>query len=152
MSTAITNIRGTAFRNGYLWPTESWALCRTHPTYFGRWRFGIVALSNGLFAVNGQDYAIRENKDGSLVNNFPTRDGALRASAARLIREMRTSKAWPAMFDGLEGERLQVAITWVLETVAAEIGQPVKRLVSIPEPVELVPSGLEGLPLFAKTL
>lgn len=157
----IESLDGTRPYNMYLWPTEDWwangsvekyskvPRYKMIGEYFdSRWNFGIVALKDGRFSVEGSVYSIEKGVDaaGHKVV-FDTRSEAIRTAAARIIGEARGSRKWPSgCFGALAGKELEKFINWTLAIVAIECGEKPTTPVRVFEPApEKKPS---GLPLF----
>lgn len=78
--------------NYFLRPTEEWWISQLSQfEHIGeRYYFQCVHLSGGIFATDGCVYGIERGLDGyGLKIVFETREQAIRASAARMIRTMR---------------------------------------------------------------
>lgn len=136
--------------NHYLWPTESWwpeDRDLGHCVH-SRWHFGIVALADGRFSVEGSVFSIERNTDGfGRPCVFGSRTEAIRTAAARMLRMARRSRKWEAFGTGkLEGSRLAAVINWARQIVARETGEQDPRLVHVKEPPPI--RHKTGLPLF----
>lgn len=144
----IQRADGTRPYNHYLWPTESWWAVRDLDQHFdGRWHFGIVALMDGRFSTCGEVWSIEENSDDGRQCVYFSREEAIRAAAARMIRIARASRAWENIFHGgLKGPRLAQLINWTRIVVARETGEQSPKPITIKEPPP-VPRKT-GLPLF----
>ncbi len=139
----IERVDGVRPYNRYLWATEDWWANRELDDRFSsRFHFGIIALSDGRFSVEGTVTAIEENSYGGELCVFETRTLAIRIAAARLIVLARASRDWDG---GLKGLRLAELINWVRSVVAKETGTPVRKPVVIKEPPQERPS--TGFPL-----
>ncbi|HLP66735.1 MAG TPA: hypothetical protein VK181_04375 [Rhizobium sp.] len=149
----LRDINGRAPTNDYFYFTDWWWANKQ----FGysvdcRWNFGIVALADGRFSVDGCVYAIEKNNcNGHWEKHRPcvydTREQAIRVAAARLIRIARASRRWTGLFTGkLEGERLALVVNWIRAVVARETSQPTPTPITIYEPPK--PRPKTGLPLF----
>jgi hypothetical protein len=146
--------------NMYLWPTDGddfWAsggvsfvgekFRGINRNFSSRWRFSIVSLKDGRFSTSGCVYDIeRGHEHGGRQCVFSTRTAAIRAAAARMLREARQSRKWKNNFDSLTDEALEKLVNWTRAIVAEETGKPKPAPVHIlprPEPVKRT-----GLPLF----
>lgn len=125
---------GTVPYNGYLWPTESW--WPGHEPEFrtriqGHWHFGIVALNDGRFAVDGIVSHIEansttpyrgENEPTGLKVVFATRTEAIRIAAARMIRNILRSqhrhRQRSLNWDLMDRETITDVINWTRAKVA----------------------------------
>lgn len=162
--------------NSYLWPTESWWPDREpgQRSWDATWHFGIVALWDGSFAVNGFIWQIECNdrrsswhqREGQLhrPNNFPTRRQAIRTAAADVLRQLRNARHRRP--DWLRGPDWQSRVTrdgahwvdvcnWVRRTVHRETGYPCRppRLATYtPPPPPTAPDLAADLPLFGGAL
>lgn len=149
--------------NGYLWPTESW--WPGHENHFrnsvsGRYYFGIIALNDGRYSIDGNVSHIARNTDNlyprkddypGLPVVFPSREMAIRICAARMIKDIR---AWRFMddrnfyciFDKMSRKTMEQVINWTRSIVSQECG-----LVKLPKPISMpeppppppAPTGLE---------
>ena len=142
--------------NGYLWPTEDWwpghsvELRNRVPN---QWHFGIIALSNGSFSIDGVVYHIENNYDDpqngyyNPAQNrkvvFSTRREAIRTAAARLIREIRRSHYW-----GADRPRMVRIINWILSQVAIATSHKT-TVIEYRNPPAVIANHWIGLPLFA---
>ena len=159
----IKRADGTVPFNGYLWPTESWwpgheAEFRTR--IHGQWHFGVVALNDGRFAVEGSvaqiqantetPYRRKDEPEGRKVV-FSTRTEAIRVAAARMIQQIlltRHSK-YVSLWDRMDRRTMSDVINWTRAKVAAECQTEPPALISLPEPPAPPPPRPEaGLPLF----
>lgn len=157
----IRAIDGKEPFNMYLWPTDGddwWASGGVQyvgerfrgidRNFSSRWRFSIVALNDGRFSTSGCVYDIeRGHEYGGRQCVFSTRAAAIRAAAARMIREARQSRTWKNILsDRLTDEDLEKLVNWTRAIVAEETGKPEPapmRILPRPEPVKPT-----GLPLF----
>ena len=100
-----------------------------------RWHFDVVALADGRFSTVGQVTAIERGTDshGRQVV-FPDRIAAVRAAAARMIRQARDSRDWGPMSGKLEGALLAMVINWASDVVARESGRPRPRSAKVAAP------------------
>ena len=133
--------------NHHLWHTEFY--CAGHESrtrhIHTRWAFGIIALLDGRFSIEGSVRAIEKNDYSGRPVVFPTRVEALRTAAARMIRIARRSGSWDYQFGGLKGEKLATVINWARNVVARETDKPEPKPVSVKDiPVYR----RTGLPLF----
>jgi len=144
----IERIDGVRPYNHYLWDTESWWANRDLDFRIdSRWHFGIVALADGRFSVNGCVFSIERNEYAKKPIVFVSRTVAIRTAAARMIRTARHSKEWQGLlYGGLKGSRLATVINWARGVVAKETGKSEPRPVQIKEPPP--PYRPTGLPLF----
>ncbi len=127
----IRRLDGVKPYNGYLWPTESWWANQELAAYVdSRWHFGIVALADGRFAVEGTVSAIERNEYAGQPVVFATRTAAIRTAAARLLILARKSQRWPAG-TGLHGQYLAAVINWIRQVVAHQTGGPAPKLITI---------------------
>jgi hypothetical protein len=69
---------------------------------------------------------------------YATREAAIRADCARMIRLMRASRKWKSSFDSLEGEQLGIAINWALRTCAKACAEPPPKEVFVKPVVPLI--------------
>jgi hypothetical protein len=154
--------------NSYLWPTESW--CAWHEPGRGGWqvgRFGIVALWDGSFAVNGFLWQIEKNNRRSVLvetkdqlhrpNNFPTRHQAIRAAAADCLRLLRVTRRSKHCNDRVsrDPQHFVDVCNWVRLTVHRETGHPCRppRLATYaPTTPPTTPDLAADLPLFGGQL
>jgi len=155
----IEAINGKRPYNMFLWPTEDWwangcmerfskphRYTWIHDNFDSRWHFGIVALKDGRFATDGSVYDIEKGVDHSGRSVvFDTRAAAIRAAAARVIKQACWARNWTG-FGRLSREDCEAFINWARGIVAMETGKPAPSPVKvmIPAPVKK-PS---GLPLF----
>jgi len=129
--------------NHYLWPLESdqyWAGRELgHHRFSSRWHFSAIALADGRWLADG---FVRH--DESQMRFFPTRQAAMRHSAAELIRTIRHARKWPKgyMSDHVSPADYVVLVNWILRT----LGRPPLPLTVKPEPK---PPPWADLPLFA---
>src|SRR5690349_4692838 len=145
----IERADGTRPFNHYLWPTESWWAgrdLRSHQIHI-RWNFGIVALADGRFSIEGCVYSIEKNEYSGKPCVFSTRIEAIRMAAARMIRIARASRNWESYgCGGLKGSSLATVINWARKVVAQETGKPTPEPIQIKEPPPV--RRATGLPLF----
>lgn len=151
----IERADGSRPYNGYLWPTESWWANRELDfRIHSRWNFGIIALADGRFSINGHVDRIELNNETYEWEKrapkpcvFNTRAEAIRYAAARLIRNARQSRQWEGWMNGqLQGAELARVINWIRAIVARETGQPEPAPIAVKEPPK--PRPKTGLPLF----
>lgn len=156
--------------NSYLWPTESWWPDREpgQRNWDSTWHFGIVALWDGSFAVNGFVSHIEKNNrrcnwekiDGQLhrANNFPTRRQAIRTAAADVLRRLRRARHSGANWQNRvtrDGQHWVDVCNWVRLVVHRETGHPCRppRLATYtPPPPPPAPDLAADLPLFGGEL
>jgi hypothetical protein len=148
--------------NGYLWPTESW--WPGHENQFrnrvsGSYNFGIIALNDGRYSVEGCVSHIAKNTNNlyphkddppSLPVVFPRRETAIRISAARMIKDIRVwrfhdDRNFICCSDKMSRKTMEQVINWTRSIVAQECG-----LVKLPTPISIpepppppAPTGLE---------
>ena len=143
---------GTRPYNYYLWPTESWWV--THQPQFrcvsGQYHFDFVALADGRFTIDGSVFSIHDNKDCyDRPCVFHTRESAIRHSAARMIRRMRSALRSERPEPGNNVKTVQDMINWTRLTVAEACAAPPPRPVKLPvPPPPRAPRPEDGLPLF----
>jgi hypothetical protein len=156
----IKRADGTVPYNGYLWPTESWWPGHQHQfrNIDGHWNFGIIALIDGRFAIDGALCQIEQNTDmpypqpndppGKPVV-FDSREKAIRIAAARMImgiRYLRNRDARRSSFMGMSRETMADVINWTRQIVARETKTPTPKPLSLPPPPP-EPPPLTGLEL-----
>lgn len=132
--------------NMYLWDSESWwpGRERRFQCVSGRHHFGIVALMDGRWAIDGDVFAITRGE-----GVYATRIQALRVAAARAIRLVRWSRGWSDFHQALKGKLAADVINWYRAIVAAECGKPEPKPVTVREALPPPPVRPEaGLPLF----
>lgn len=148
ITSTIKRADGTEPFNDYLWPTESWWASRDVRANFDRWNFGIIALNDGRFAIEGSVYRIEQNKgiyyDRPIV--FGCRVKAIRIAAARMLTVAKASRYWANSMDALKNSEFAEVFNWARRIVAKES----KR--KTPKPIRLKdrPKSAQtvGLPLF----
>jgi hypothetical protein len=160
----IKRADGTVPFNGYLWPTEAW--WPGHEPEFrnrihGSWHFGIVALIDGRFAVDGTICCIKANSETPYPRAgepegrkvvFSTRTEAIRVAAARMILDILRSRHWKGSgfnLDRMDRATMTDVINWTRAQVAAASQASAPKpiaLVKPPAPVAARPEA--GLPLF----
>jgi len=122
----IERVDGTRPYNHYLWPLPDdqwWANGQLGNRIDSRWHFSVVALKDGRYSVEGSVYSIEDNDYAGDPVVFPTREKAIRISAARMIRAARWSRNWDWRYGGLNGEKLASVVNWAREIVAKETGK-----------------------------
>lgn len=159
----IKSVKGTVPYNGFLWPTEAW--WPGHEPEFrnrvrGQWNFGIVALIDGRYAIDGNVSHIEANNDNPYRRDgeadgmtvvFSTRVDAVRTAAARMIRSILRSRYWQGCGVGDQMSRKTMAdvINWTRAKVAdACQEEPPKPLTLLEPPPPPAPRPEAGLPLF----
>lgn len=163
----IKRADGTVPYNGYLWPTEAW--WPGHEPEFrnrirGDWHFGIVALIDGRFAVDGTVSHIeansetpyrRENEPEGRTVVYATRTQAIRVAAARMIGDILRRRHWKGAglnWDRMSRETMSDVIHWtrakVAEACQAEAPKPIALVEPPPPPQPPPPRPEAGLPLF----
>ncbi len=122
--------------NRYLLHTEFYCAGHEaiHRHIHTRWFFGIVALLDGRFSIEGSVWAIEKNDYCGKPVVFATRAEAIRTGAARMIRRARRSGNWDYQFGGLKGKYLAEVINWALAVVARETSKPEPKPVQVKEP------------------
>jgi hypothetical protein len=159
----IKRVDGTVPFNGYLWPTEAW--WPGHEPEFrsrihGQWHFGIVALIDGRFAVDGTvsqieansetPYRRKDEPEGRKVV-FATRREAIRTAAARMIGDILRLRERNnmGMWDRMDRATMADVINWTRAQVAAACNEaPPTPIVLREPPPPPIPSPEAGLPLF----
>lgn len=125
--------------NRYLWPTRFWWACDAggplRPLHGPSWSIEFVHLADGRFATGGFVHEIEWDRTAYGDRCcFPTRDAAIRAQAARLIRRARRAlRAPPNMWGEKEInlERAEALVQWARRIVAEEMGQAEPVAVSL---------------------
>lgn len=159
----IKRVDGQVPYNGYLWPTEAW--WPGHEPEFrnrihGQWHFGIVALIDGRFAVDGTvshieadsetPYRRKDEPEGRRVV-YATRQEAIRVAAARMIGDilrLRHSNRL-GIWDRMDRATMAAVINWTRAKVAEACQQePPKPLTLLEPPPPPAPRPEAGLPLF----
>ena len=151
----IRDIYGHVPFNGHLWPTESW-----WPDHddsmpkgeFCRYHFGVVALQDGRFSVDGVvDHIIHNDAEGILRRYddprrepvvFESRIVAIRTAAARMLRAAAASRKWEwgGAFSGrMTNETLSILYNWTMEKVAAATASEPPRQIKLTTPTPLPP-------------
>ena len=145
--------------NGYLWPTEDW-WPNDEPKFHyvsGSWNFGIIALNDGRYSVEGTISHIEKNTDNPYPRGkddttgkpvvFATREKAIRISAARMIKDIRAWRFIEAFsYDKMSRDTMEAVINWTRNIVAKECGVvkiPVQISMPEPPPSPPKPTGLE---------
>ena len=144
--------------NKHLWPLDGdwfWANRDLGRHIDARWNFHVIALADGRWSIDMAVYSIEANdstmhwltgegKPRRVV--FPTRNAALRASAAKMIRQARNSRRWPANVGGLSDALCGEVINWARSTVARETQHAAPMAIALrPLPKAKRPT---GMPLF----
>lgn len=135
--------------NGYLWPTEQWlAREELDDRYLDfDWRIEIVALADGRYSCSGVVREIEAGHDLGRRCVFPDRAGAIRASAAsmiRLARKLRSIDYLRARV-GWRAKDLPVVVAWAREVVSRETGAAPPRPIALRVPAP--PRASTGMPL-----
>lgn len=136
--------------NRYLWPTEQWVAYLTDDTLLRQvsfqYRVEIIALADGRFSTDGFVSSI-EDEAGRCV--FATRNAAIRASAAAMIRQTRRDRTPPEYaihVRPLPEKTCAALVDWARQLVARETGaEPPRPITLRPLPKPPVKT---GLPLF----
>jgi hypothetical protein len=163
----IRRIDGTVPFNGHLWPTESWwpDHDKSMPQgKFFRFHFGIVALEDGRFSVDGDvDSIIHNDTEGILRRYddprrvpvvFESRIVAIRTAAARMLKSaaaFRKLEGAGALSGRMTNELLSILYNWTMEKVAAATASEPPRQINLttPTPPPPVPPAPEdGLELW----
>jgi hypothetical protein len=136
--------------NGYLWPSEQWWPGHSEEPSIRvpvQWHFGIIALDNGQFSIDGVVSHIEKNSDNIYEPSqgrkvvFATRRAAIRTAAARLIRKIRKSHYWAT-----DRQWMVQIVNWILSRVA--IATSHKTTVIEYRELPLKKTLWVGLPLF----
>jgi hypothetical protein len=128
--------------NHYLWPLDAdwyWAhRSFGHHRCSSRWHFSAVALADGRWLADG--FVREDEKD---MRFFPTREAALRHSAAEMLRTIRSARSWPKGYasDHVSPEMYVNLVRWTFE----KLGLPSLSLTVKPESE---PQPWADLPLF----
>lgn len=141
----LRRVDGVAPYNHYLWPLDrDWYWANKtfgHHRCSSRWHFSAVALSDGRWLSDG---FVRD--DEADMTFFPTRQAALRHSAADMLRTIRHARSWAKGFssDHVAPELYVDLVKWTFEM----LGLPARSLTIKPE----LPSKPQwvDLPLFAE--
>jgi hypothetical protein len=132
----IRDINGTVPYNNYLWPTEAWWPCRDPAIGYrvdSRHHFGIVALSDGRFATDGDLHHILRSDGEGLPIVFADRTAAIRTAAARMLGVGKAARHWNVFT--LRPDDYAKLYNWTIQAVAqATSSDRTPRLTSIPEP------------------
>jgi len=146
----IKRADGVVPYNGHFWPTESW--WPGHQPRFcnsiaGQWNFGIIALNDGRFSVEGSVCQIEHNDDNPYAKKdetkgrpvvFATREEAIRVACARMIRDMLASRFWSRMImENISPRTMSAVINWCLAQVANATQGPSHRKICLPEPKQV---------------
>lgn len=133
--------------NHYLWPLEQdwyWAHKDLGHRFSSRWNFKAVALADGRWLSDG---FVRS--DESRMTFFPTRQAALRHSAAEMLRTVRNARSvedrWKWGSDHISPSMYVDLVQWTRE----KLSLPPLRVTVKPEP-RPKPKWAD-LPLFAET-
>lgn len=125
----MQTLRGIKPFNDHFWAEDDdwWWLNHEYHNWPSRFSFAYIALADGRFIAGGcvGVWEINQNRncyDYPVV--YPTREAAIRADCARMIRLMRASRNWKSSFDSLKGEQLGTAINWALQTCAKACQEP----------------------------
>jgi hypothetical protein len=134
----IRRVDGRAPYNHYLWPMpedDFWINQEKGHRFSSRWHLSCVALNNGAWLSEGQIWK----------KQYPTREAALRKSAADLIRTARASlratvaarggkahwsTAWG--YDALTPETFSELLAWIYSKLNR--GAPRHRVPDLPAP------------------
>jgi hypothetical protein len=162
----IKRADGTVPYNGYLWPTEAWWPGHEHGfrnRIHGQWNFGIVALIDGRFAVDGTVSHIEANSETPYRRDnepegrkvvFATRREAIRVAAARMIGDILRSRHSHniGIWDRMDRATMADVINWTRAQVATSCNEAQPSLIVLPEPPPPPPPPAPrpeaGLPLF----
>jgi hypothetical protein len=159
----IKRVDGQVPYNGYLWPTEAW--WPGHQPEFrnrirGQWHFGIVALIDGRFAVDGTVSHInadsetpyrRENEPEGRRVVFATRQAAIRVAAARMIGDIRRLRHSTRLgvWGHMDRATMADVINWTRASVASACNEAPPAPIALQEPPpHPAPRPEAGLPLF----
>lgn len=132
--------------NHYLWPRhQDWYWANQtfgHHRCSSRWHFSAVALADGRWLADG---FVRDDEGG--MRFFPTREAALRNSAAELLRTIRAARAWPKSFssDHVSPEMYVDLVKWVFDKL--ELPSPTLSIKA--EQTLPAPQPWDDLPIFA---
>lgn len=125
----IARADGTRPYNRYLWPTEVWAANR-EPGLSGMiyqiWRIEVIALLDGRWSTSGSVHQIEEDRDfGGNRCCFATREEAIRASAARIIRKARRWRGQTDHFGRplISEPQAFGVVAWALRLAQLEAGE-----------------------------
>jgi len=129
--------------NHYLWPRSEdqfWAR-EDLGDRFCRWHFEAVGLADGRWLSDGFV------RDEERMRFFPTREAALRHSAAVMLRTIRGAQRWErsiySSIDRVRPEQYVALVTWAF----AKLNLRAPALTVQPEPK---PTPWRDLPLFAE--
>lgn len=139
----LRRIDGVAPYNHYLWPLEADRYVARHDLDYcmdSRWRFDCVALEDGRWLADG---FVR--KDEAEMRFFATREAALRASAAEMLRTARNARSWGGQYR-LSNEDFVAIVKWVRRI----LNLPERAVPTYKEPER--PAHWEDLPLFARAV
>lgn len=132
----LADIHGRKPYNQHLWPTEwYWMRDEVAPRINSMWNIGIIALADGRFSSHMAVWAMEANnarydwvREGKAPIKcvFPTREEALRAAAAKIIRLARNATKWEGvpMMPPFAGTTPHAVIEWARGVVARESGKP----------------------------
>jgi hypothetical protein len=97
---------GVAPFNHHLWPMEdAFHPGELRPYVCGsRYYWYVIPLNNGAWLADGY----------VLSKQYPTREVAMRAAAARVLRTARAARHWDGM-DHMDAEQLRVLVAWVYD-------------------------------------
>lgn len=139
--TPLRRADGAAAYNGHFWPLEGdwfWANLELGQRFSSRWNFLVIALEDGTWL---SEMAVWK------AIQYPTREAALRVSAARLIRTLRAARRWEGQ-DRLSPEAFRALVAWVFSKVN-QPPPPIRELArEIPAPAPASPPAWADLPLF----
>ena len=131
----IQRVDGRRPFNRYLWPMSGdwfWAYDAPGLRHIdGRWNIKAIALDGGKWLADGFIWETQ----------YDTREAALRASAANLLRTARGARSWPAF--RLRHDDYVKLVAWTFSIV----GRPAPKV--RPLPVIAPPPPYADLPLFA---
>lgn len=133
---------GVAPYNHYLWPLDRdwhWANRELDRNLSSRWNFSAVALADGRWLADGLIFNEAE------MRFFPTREAALRHSAAKLIRTIRNARQWTGG-DRVSGGAYAALVAWIMHI----LGRPPLDIAVKPQAPR--PAPWVDLPLFANAV
>lgn len=132
----IARADGVRPYNHYLWPTEVWAANREpglSAMIYQIWRIEVIALLDGRWSTIGSVHRIEEDRDydGNRCC-FVTREEAIRASAARIVRKARLWRGQTDYFGRplISDPQAFGVIAWALRLAQLEAGKEAPTLVA----------------------
>lgn len=137
---ALRRIDGVAPYNHHLWPLladQYWANREIGNHLSSRWRFHAIALADGRWLA---EMLVLE--DEARMRFFPSREKALRSSAAEMLRTLRAARSWTGR-DQISADYYASIVQWVRQVLRL----PARQVAFFP--TVSTPASWDDLPLFA---